>query len=305
MKRKIFQFGLLTLVMAATAATFFVTRSLGQRRGGDGAGTRDWLSLSGAQCQRIGQEDPGFREQADILAQRLQDQQQELIYQIRDENMPDEAVLEQSRRVVETHHDLMRRVVQHLLVVRRHADTQQCLQLRGLCSGALTEGGAGGRQHGRQAQMPHQGGQGPHGPGRGQGRGMGMGLGMGRGMGGRHRGNQLAPALALTEAQQETVLQRDPNFETDVTILTEAVHTLHGQFAQNLTDPNVADEVIQLSLEELVVARARLEQRTTEHVLRIRSLLSADQQQRLIGLSQRGRRCWGGQRPEPAPELLP
>lgn len=302
MKRKIFQFGLLTLVMAATAATFFVTRSLGQRRGGDPAGTRDWLSLSGAQCQRIGQEDPGFREQADILAQRLQDQQQELIYQIRDENTLDEAVLEQSRRVVETHHDLMRRVVQHLLVVRRHADTQQCLQLRGLCSGTLAGGARGGR-HGGQAQMPRQGGQGPHGPGRGQGRGMGMGLG--RGMGGRHRGNQLAPALALTEVQQENVLQRDPDFETDVAILTEAVHTLHGQFAQNLTDPNVADEAIQLSLEELIVARARLEQRATEHVLRIRSLLSVDQQQRLIGLSQRGRRCWGGQRPEPAPEILP
>ncbi len=300
MKRKIFQFGLLTLVMAATAATFFVSRSLGQRRGGAGAGTRDWLSLSGAQCRRIGREDPGFREQADVLAQRLQDRQQELIDQIRDEDTPDQAILDQSRRVVATHHDLMRRVVQHLLVVRRHADTRQCLQLRGLCSGTLTVEAGGGRQGGQRVQ---QGGRGPHGPGRGQGRGMGMG--MGRGMGGRHRRNQLAPVLALTEDQQENVLQRDPDFETDVTLLAEAVHTLHGQFAQNLTDPNVTDEAIELSLEELIVARARLEQRTTEHVLRIRSLLSVDQQRLLIGLSQRGRRCWGGQEPAPASNLLP
>lgn len=276
MKRKIFRCGLLVVVMVAMAATFSVTRSLGQRRGDDGGGTRDWLSLSGAQCRRIHQEDPGFREQADALAQHLQGQQQELIQQIRDANTPDETILEQSRRVVEAHHGLMRRVVQHLLVMRRHADTRQCLQLRGLCSGALM-GQARGARSG-QAQMPHQRGQGPHGPGRGQGRGMGMG--MGRGMGGRHRRNQLAPALALTEAQQEDVLQRDPDFEADVALLAEAVHTLHGQFAQNLTDPNVSDEAIRASLEELIGAQAQLEQRTTEHVLRIRSLMSLDQQQR-------------------------
>jgi len=288
MKRTIFHFGLLVLVLLTTATVFSVTRSLGQRRATDAGGAGQWLCLSGTQCQQIRQEDPGFREQAQQLTQRLQDQQQNLLEQIQDADIPDETILKQSRLVVDTHHDLMRRVVRHLLVVRRYADTQQCLQLRSLCSGALVPG-ATGERHGRQARMQHQRGQGPHGPGWGQGRGMGMGRGMGRG---RHQRMQLA--LALTETQQEEVLQLDPDFDQDVTQRTESVRMLHGQFTQHLMDPNVSDEVIHSSLEELILARTQLEQRTTEHVLRIRSLLSADQQQRLIGLSQRGCRWRGG-----------
>jgi type II secretory pathway component PulM len=116
-------------------------------------------------------------------------------------------------------------------------------------------------------------------------------------MGGRHRRLHLAPALALTETQQAEVLELDPSFEADVTQFTESVLMLHGQFVQNLTDPNGSDEVIRASLEALIVARTRLEQRTTEHVLRIRPLLSVDQQQRLVGLSQRGCRWRGGRNP--------
>ena len=73
--------------------------------------------------------------------------------------------------------------------------------------------------------------------------------------------------------------------------MTESVRTLHAEFTGNLTDPNVSDEAIRASLETLIAARARLERRTTEHVLLIRPLLSADQRERLIGLSQRGHRC--------------
>ncbi|MFC1764823.1 hypothetical protein ACFL6U_22475, partial [Planctomycetota bacterium] len=72
------------------------------------------------------------------------------------------------------------------------------------------------------------------------------------------------------------------------------LRTLHGQLFQNLADPNVPNSVVQSSLEELIVARTQLEHRTVEHVLRIRPLLSAEQQQRLIGLAQQGCRWRGG-----------
>ena len=121
-----------------------------------------------------------------------------------------------------------------------------------------------------------------HGVGRGPGRGMGMGMGRGQ------RWGRLAPALALTEAQQVEVSQLDPAFETEVSRLTQRVRGLHSQFAQNLADPELADAVIQASLDELIAARVQMEQRTVEHVLRIRSLLNPEQQERLIGLSQRG-----------------
>jgi Spy/CpxP family protein refolding chaperone len=107
-------------------------------------------------------------------------------------------------------------------------------------------------------------------------------------MGPRYRRGHLAPTLGLTEAQQEKSAQLDPAFEADVAQLAEAVRTQHRQFRQNLADPDVSDAAVESSLEELIAARTRLEQRTVEHVLRIRPLLSTEQQQRLIGLSQRG-----------------
>jgi Spy/CpxP family protein refolding chaperone len=284
MKLKVFHLGLAVLTVLATAAAFAVTRHLEQRRLAAYGGAGAWLSLSGAQCRQVQREDPGFREQAGALASRLRNEQQALMGQLQDEDIPDEAIRRQSRRVVDTHHDLMRRVVQHLLVVRRHADTRQCLRLRGLCAGTLA------CDEERQSAMP----QGRGGGTRGQGRGLGMGLGMGRGRGGGHRCSRLAPALALDAAQQEAVLRLDPEFEAEVTVMAASVRQSHAAFTRHLTDVEVSDQAIRASLEELVAARLVLEQRTTEHVLRIRSLLSPEQQQRLIGLSQQGCRWRGG-----------
>jgi hypothetical protein len=284
MTRKLFHYGLVIVVLVTATAAFSVMRSLNQRRQAHGDGTSEWLSLSGTQSRQINQADPDFKEQAQVLSEQLQAHQQGLINLIRVADSTDESVRMQAILVVDAHHRLMRRVVQRLLAVRRYTDTQQGARLRGLCSGVM---GCG-----------PQGGPGMHGPGHGPGRGMGMGMGpgMGRGMGmrmgmGQQRCGRMAPALALTPAQEEKIVQLDPSFETDVPPLTEKVRMLHGQFAQNLADSEVSDAVIQSSLDDLIRARVLLEQRTTEHVVRIRPLLSVEQQQRLIGLSQMG--CGG------------
>jgi len=113
------------------------------------------------------------------------------------------------------------------------------------------------------------------------------------GMGRRRRHGCLAPTLALSDTQYERSAQLDPQFETEVTQLADTVRARHRQFAGNLADTGVSDAAIQSSLEDLIAARTQLEQRTVEHVLRIRPLLTAEQQQRLIGLAQRGCRCRG------------
>ena len=48
------------------------------------------------------------------------------------------------------------------------------------------------------------------------------------------------------------------------------------------------------ALEDFIALRSELEMRTVDYVLSIRPMLSTEQQQRLIGLSQRGRRWRGG-----------
>lgn len=281
MMRKHFHVVLLALVIVVTIATFAVTRHLGTQDPSGGC-TSEWLCLSENQCQGIRRQDPGFREEAQGLFQSLQTQQQLLIEQIRDSNSPDESIRCQAELVVAAHHDLMRRVVQHLLVVRHFADPQQCLQLNGLCAHALS----GQRPGGGHAQRQHRGGRGPHGPDGGQG--------CGKGPGRQHHCGRLAPALGLTEEQQAEIAQWDPTFVTEVAQLTENVRANHHRFSQFLADPNASDHLIRASLEQLIGVREQLEHRTVEYVLRLRPLLSVEQQERLIGLSQRGCRWRGG-----------
>ena len=52
--------------------------------------------------------------------------------------------------------------------------------------------------------------------------------------------------------------------------------------------------VVEQALDEFLTLRAQLEMRTVDYVLSLRPMLSAEQQQRLIGLSQQGRRWRGG-----------
>ena len=125
------------------------------------------------------------------------------------------------------------------------------------------------------------------GPGMGMGRGMGPG-GMGM-MGMGRRQSALAPALILTEAQQETIDKIAPDFEADCFALMRQVRFTHVALSTTLQDADSPDESIQQALESFIAARAAFEKHTIDYVISIRSLLTEEQQQRLIGLCKGGR----------------
>lgn len=270
MRQKIFHISLVVVMLAAGAGAFAITRTLKPEPNTALGCTRRWLGLSRGQCDKIRSEDPGFPEKSQLLSQTLQAHREALVGLIADPDSDDNAIRATAREVLDAHHNLMRRVVQHLLVVRRHTDPSQCMRLTGLCSGVIGSGGGPGAQH--------------------QGKGMGpgpRGMGMGRGM--RHRYGQLGPALGLTDVQRQAAAETDPSFEADAVRLAQQIHDAHALLAQNLEDTSVDESEVQHALEQLIALRVQLEQRTVDYVLSIRKLLDTDQQQRLIGLSDSGR----------------
>jgi len=293
MRQRIFHVGLVLVTLVVGVGAYAITRTL---ESGQSSCTGRFLGLSRGQCEKIRSEDPGFAEQTQELSQTLDAQRAALVALIADPQSDANAIRAAARKVTDTHHALMRRVVQHLLVVRRHTDPRQCMRLTGLCSGVIGSGAGRGGQG--QGMGPGRGGQGQGmGPGRGgQGQGMGPGrggMGMGRGM--RYRYGQLGPALGLTDEQRSAGAEKDPTFETDSVQLAQQICDAHGRLAQALEDANTPDADAQQALAKLIALRVQLEQRTVDYVLSIRPLLSTEQQQRLIGLSRGGRRGRGGQ----------
>ncbi len=275
MTNRLFQLSLLGLILIAAAGAYTVSRNVEPGRGKVLDCTRDWLTLSTSQCEKIRQDDPNFQEEAQFLKQSLQDHQQRLVDLVASPKTSEDLIRTQAQAVLDARHALMRRTVNHLLAIRRHMDVQQCMRLNHLCTETI---GLPGVESGR---------------GLGRGRGPGR-QGMGRARGQRHQYNQLAPALALTQTQQETVARIDPNYSSDAVILTQQVRSAHLTLKQALGDPNTSDSVVVQDLENLITIRTELEQRTVDYVLTLRPTLSSTQQQRLIGLSQRGRRWRGG-----------
>ncbi len=280
MRQRIFHIGLLVVMLVVGAGAFTITHKLGPEQSGTLGCTRQWLGLSQNQCDRIRSEDPGFSEQARELSRALQTQREVLAGLISDPDSDADAIRAVARKVLDAHHDLMRRVVQHLLVVRRHTNPRQCMRLTGLCSGVICSGGGRGSQ-GNQRQ--------------GQGMGTGRrGMGMGIGQGPRRRHGRLGPALGLTDEQRKAGAEKDASFEADSVQLAQQIHDAHGQLAQALEDSSAAEGDVQQALEKLIALRVQLEQRTVDYVLSIRPLLDTEQQQCLISLSGGGRRRRSG-----------
>jgi Spy/CpxP family protein refolding chaperone len=268
MAKKIFHLSLLCVVLVAGAASYAVRRNLGSTDGKPMDCARRWLDLSNQQCRNIRKEDPNFRQEAQALSQTLQAARQTMATLVANTQTSDEALAGQAQVVLDAHHALMRRSMRHLMVMREFADVSQGVRLNTLCSNAMRCG---------------------------QGRGPGMGMGPGMGPGGMGMGHRqmrgqgaLAPALTLTEAQQETIDQIAPDFEADCFNLMRQVRFAHMALSQTLQDANSADESIQEALESFIAARTAFEQHTIDYVISIRSLLTPDQQQRLIGLCRGG-----------------
>jgi Spy/CpxP family protein refolding chaperone len=278
MARKLFHLGLLGVVLVAGATSYAVRRNLLSADDSPMNCARQWLDLSRKQCRNIRSKDPDFREEAQALSLTLQQARLAMATLVADVESSDEALFNQTQLVLEAHHALMRRSLRHLLVMREFADVSQAVRLNALCSNAMRCG---------QGRGPGMG----MGPGRGMGPGMGPGGGMGM-MGMRHRQRRgqgaLAPALSLTEAQQETINQIAPNFEAECLDFMRQVRFAHVALSTLLQDAESSEESIQQALESFIAARTAFEKHTIDYVISIRSLLTEDQQQRLIGLCKRG-----------------
>jgi hypothetical protein len=283
MRQRIFHIGLLVVMLIAGTGAFAVTWTWKTGQRDTLSCTRQWLGLSRNQCQQIRNEDPGFTEESQALSQVLLMHRQAIAERIADPTSDADSIRTTAQKVLDAHHDLMRRVVRHLLVVRRHTDPGQCMRLTSLCSGAFN---AGENQAGQGNQRRGQGmGQGNQ--RRGQGMGQGnryRGQGMGRGA--QHRYGQLASTLSLTDVQQQAADQKDPSFETDTQKLVQQIHDAHAKLAEALQDTAASENQVAQVLEKVIGLQTQLEQRTVEYILSIRDLLSTAQQQYLMRLSQ-------------------
>lgn len=274
MTRRLFHLGLLGVVLVAAAASYAVHLRLDPVGGRPLECARQWLTLSRQQCRNIRSEDPEFQSEAQALSQSLQTARQTMVNLIADVQTPDQALYDQAQVVLEAHHALMRRTIRHLMVIRGCVNTGQGVRLNALCSNAMRCGPGQGMGRGRQ------------------GHGMGMGMGMGRDRG------SLGPALTLTDAQRQTIARTHPDYETQAADLAAQVRAAHMTLARTLQDSNSPDESIQQALEHFITVRTLLERQTVNYVLAIRPLLTPDQQQCLIGLSQRGCFAQGSRGPQ-------
>lgn len=294
MRQRIFHIGLLVLMLVAGTGAFAVTWTCRNRQRDTMACTRQWLGLSRNQCQQIRSEDPGFAEESQALSQVLSMHRQALVERIADPASDADSIRTTAGKVLDAHHDLMRRVVRHLLVVRCFTDPGQCMRLTNLCSPAFssetTPAGQGNQWRGQGMGQGNQR--------RGQGMGQGnryRGQGMGRGA--QHHYGQLASTLGLTDAQQQAADQQDPSFQADTQQLAQQIRQAHDELAQALQDPAIPDNQVSQALEKVIGLQTQLEQRTVEYVLSIRDQLTLAQQQRLMGLSQGGWRWRNGSQP--------
>jgi Spy/CpxP family protein refolding chaperone len=291
MKRKSFHIVLVILLGATAVGSFVSTRA--QRPVAGQPGLCRWLNVSGGQRRHLNRTGAGFMCDAQELASTYHREREKLAALVADSNSPESQIQTQAQAVIESNNALVRRVVERILVVREHLTEEQRRRFTGFCGGAM-------RAQGRGRQNRFGPGQ-PQGRGRGQGFGSGRGqrLGGGRGQGrGRQRGQGgaagpwqdtgLSRHLALTDAQLSAVAELDPSFSAESDELSRQVQEHHLSLSQLLENTQTDNETVREHLETFIRARSHLEQRTIDHILRIRHLLTSPQKQQLLGL------CSGG-----------
>jgi uncharacterized membrane-anchored protein YhcB (DUF1043 family) len=245
-----------------------------------------WLQLSDQQSSQLQSRDQGFANMSAELAQAYRSQRQHLAELFRDSNTAPERIREQAQQAVQANHALQSQVIEHVLAVRADLDPEQRTQLMGLCSRLVSHRGMGlGKGPGRGMGMGMGRGMGP---GRGQHRGQ-PGFGAGRGSG---RGCRFAQHLAMNDQQLASIQQLDPDFAQTSADLSGKVKEQYSQLAACLEDLQSTDQRIREQLEHLFESRIHLETRTVQHVLRIRAILTPEQQLMLVGLC---RRCAPGE----------
>jgi len=279
-----------TLFLAGVigVVSFYITRSLeADKVYSTQVSMRNWLAFTNEQDKAIRQSDPDFDKEAAELSLVFIVERQQLAHLLDASGSSDEQITVQVEKVVEANHALLKRVVTHILVIRKHLSPQQQQQLMRLCSNIISGRAAKGRLLEGNNVGP---GKQYFGTGKGRGRGRGRlgqergkGRGQGQGWGRRHR-RGLTSDIDFTPEQIKTIQQLDPGFKVESTELTEAVFKEHKQLALLLDNLTTNDNEIWQQLETLLEVRAQRERRISQHVLLIRPLLSTEQQKVLVGL---------------------
>lgn len=94
--------------------------------------------------------------------------------------------------------------------------------------------------------------------------------------------------LHVSDAQREQVQQADPDFEQDARQLVVRLKAERAELAERLRDPASTNQTLREYLDRAMTTEAALEHLVADHVLRIRPILDADQQQKLLGLVAEG-----------------
>jgi hypothetical protein len=225
-----------------------------------------------------------FNKEADALIEDLLQKQDGLALAIEDPCTPDESILAQVEKNIASHEHLLRRVGEHVSMLRSKLPAEQRERLMGLCADVV---------------------RGPIGQGRGRGYGYGGGRGMGRGQRGWGRGREgggrgygqrrrqrgrLAQRLGLTDEQIRITQEQDPDFETDLRQLRDTLLAERETLLNMFEDPQIENGTLLEQVNRLISAHSQVERRLAQHLLILRPHLDVEQQKWLIGLCRhRGR----------------
>ncbi|MBI9016830.1 MAG: hypothetical protein JEZ07_06155 [Phycisphaerae bacterium] len=229
------------------------------------------LNYSLEQDNLINASDPDFNKEASELSSALINQRQGLA-RLLETQAPDEQILSQTASVIESNNDLIIRVVEHIVIIRKHLTAEQKQQLLTLCNDIVSGRGVRNRLQSDSSKVDNAGRR----NGGGQGRGMGLRK--------RNRGRVLSQKITFSVDQVEAIKQLDPDFEDESAVLHDLTSKEYSQFFVLLSESNSSGEEIRYQLDKMLEAREKLELKIIEHIIRIRSLLSLEQQKKIAGI---------------------
>ena len=251
----------------------------------EGDGSAPWLAEADASVIEL---DEKFSKEAEGLVEDLLQEQRSMALAIEDPCTPDGLILSQAEKAIASHEHLLRRVGEHVAMLRLKLPAEQRQRLMGLCAdvvrGPMGQGRGRGYGYGGGSGIGRQDSS-----GRGRGR-RGWGRGRetnGRGYGQRRRqGGRLAQRLGLTEEQILISQERDPDFEADLAQLRNVLLDERAKLLSAFEDLQTSNEELLEQINRLVFAHSQIERRLIQYLLILRPHLTVEQQKWLMGLCE-------------------
>ncbi len=255
-----------------------------------------WLALSNDQNKLIDDVDSNYQNDVALMYNQYSDQRRQLALLLDQPDSSDSQITAQSNLVIESHNRLIKRIFGHIITVKQYLTPDQYRQLMNLCSNII-RGNVGRGQiykvvHNNQ-NIPSNLNPGvkPGSEARGYCRGCSHNSGRGRGMGyGRQKRMRQRSQCGIPQninfnpEQQQIIKQLDPDYDRRIQQLTLQLQQQYNQFAETLNQNDAAEETLYEKLNALLNVRTQLEQLTADHILLIRTQLTAQQLKILQGL---------------------